>query len=811
MTNTKPKYTIIEKNGKRYVRIGKKLIKIDEGISERQLIKFIINRLHKKRKQRKDNGLLKPKVSSSSSGLSNALLVSQVNRGNQESKDKIKDLEDKIKKGLPVPVPSLAPVVRPAILPVPSNSSSSSPAPAPQSNHNDLLTDINNNLVVFKKNGQINRIPMKDYDEMQNKYNSALASKELSKKQIEDAKKARDLESQKKRDQQNKVKVVQKQLSESEKNNRLLQITAINKDLQQRISEAEKVAEKQAKLDYVDQFPKYLLIKTEVKKYKIPYTGNPKEVELRKLLIDNVPDKYKSEEAIIKEAKEKAVNAQKQAVYYQSQIDEIKKLENEIAFTETPSKNLIEELDAIQNVSTPIKPSSKDESNSMYDSDIERLNAEIEQLGLKIMVKSSYKSKKEEVDEKQKLIDDVKQVGDGRPIYNKALSNFQIDDIMSKYGDLYLGTVAHDQIISDILPKVQPQSKGSFIVNLDNSNQSGSHWVAVYFDGTPNGSHSVEFYNSFGDNPDSVIMEGLKAISKKLETNGYLKFKTNKVCMQSDTTANCGFFSMQFIISRLQGKKWTESTNWDEKIKDESLKGEHAVELFKKQVGYGVFDFLDSFKDKAKDIYDRVKTAITGKRDNWPPNIRKLIGQHGSEKMTKITIVREPINSMIDKALNIISLGKWNESKSTLGYDTLFHLFMVIDFEGGEDGRLEKNHTVEMRKNDKKTYDDTITVNPGDITFGELMDNAFKKYGAELFKYSASDANCQAFIKSVLSASNLYSSETDKFVMQDAKTLIESLHPIAKTIVDTVTDVADRADALVKGAGNKRRKLKYKN
>ena len=74
--------------------------------------------------------------------------------------------------------------------------------------------------------------------------------------------------------------------------------------------------------------------------------------------------------------------------------------------------------------------------------------------------------------------------------------------------------------------------------------------------------------------------------------------------------------------------------------------------------------------------------------------------------------------------------------------------------------------------------------------------------------YDASNNNCQVFIKKVLSASGLYNSSVDKFVMQDAESLIKSLHPIAKKVVDTVTDVADRADALVKGSGDKRRKCK---
>ena len=42
----------IDKNGKRYIMIGKKKVLIDKGISERELIKYIIKHLAKPRRRR---------------------------------------------------------------------------------------------------------------------------------------------------------------------------------------------------------------------------------------------------------------------------------------------------------------------------------------------------------------------------------------------------------------------------------------------------------------------------------------------------------------------------------------------------------------------------------------------------------------------------------------------------------------------------------------------------------------------------------------------------------------------------------------
>jgi hypothetical protein len=46
------KITIVKRDGKRYAKVGRRLIKIVKGISERELVKWLVSYLVPKRKKR---------------------------------------------------------------------------------------------------------------------------------------------------------------------------------------------------------------------------------------------------------------------------------------------------------------------------------------------------------------------------------------------------------------------------------------------------------------------------------------------------------------------------------------------------------------------------------------------------------------------------------------------------------------------------------------------------------------------------------------------------------------------------------------
>jgi hypothetical protein len=66
----------------------------------------------------------------------------------------------------------------------------------------------------------------------------------------------------------------------------------------------------------------------------------------------------------------------------------------------------------------------------------------------------------------------------------------------------------------DEVDKIPVSDKMGFILNLDTSDKSGSHWVGVYIDA--NDDKSVEYYDSFGKDPPERLMKDLKSLIDKL-------------------------------------------------------------------------------------------------------------------------------------------------------------------------------------------------------------------------------------------------------------------------------------------------------
>ncbi|RZI45297.1 hypothetical protein [Candidatus Finniella inopinata] len=420
------------------------------------------------------------------------------------------------------------------------------------------------------------------------------------------------------------------------------------------------------------------------------------------------------------------------------------------------------------------------------------------------------------IDQTLELLGD--QQGNGSLSMNgkEGLSETDINQIMKAHR-YFLGTIASDEVKDLKIPRTKPFG---FVMNTDKRGSHGTHWIAIYGCGNPKkGSPSLEYYDSFANEPSEQFMEDAKWIGQHMKSPSLIKFKQNRIIDQSADTTNCGYFATNFLINRFNGFPFREIT-----LYDNHLKSEKNIEKWKNKLNIEPFQHL-----QGAGIIDTLRTVFTGVRTDWPPSVRRWRDQHGTEKIINVTIVREPINSVIDKALNIISFGGWDKAKAKYSYDDLFHLFMILDFKGKspytqptasddgnsvdgakpggaeetsvvDDARLEKNQTVEMRKNNHKKYNDVLELS-ANISLNEFLNNAKNEYGSKLFKYDAATNNCQVFIFQMLDASGLWNKELSNFVMQDAERVLKELHPGVKKIMDTITDVADRGDALLNGSG----------
>ena len=195
-------------------------------------------------------------------------------------------------------------------------------------------------------------------------------------------------------------------------------------------------------------------------------------------------------------------------------------------------------------------------------------------------------SKQQEIDAAQISLDDIteklvnlkKQAGNGslRQEQDKGTSEDQLNQAMQDFPE-FLGVIAVNEMPT-LLNKIGQKKRICWIMNTDPRSKPGSHWVCFLVDARDNGSHSVEYYNPLADPISDLpkhVMGDLKRIVKEIHgQKTYLKFKTNLITDQSDTSNNCGEFCVHFLQARLDGEPFSKASGWD-------AAGEKNIELWK--------------------------------------------------------------------------------------------------------------------------------------------------------------------------------------------------------------------------------------
>jgi len=198
---------------------------------------------------------------------------------------------------------------------------------------------------------------------------------------------------------------------------------------------------------------------------------------------------------------------------------------------------------------------------------------------------------------------------------------------------------------------------------------------------------------------------------------------------------------------------------------------------------------------------------LFGAKLSFSNKIKNILNKYGNQKIRAIRIGRRPINTMVEKAFNIISLGKWSKLRDQYYYDRLFHLFLILTLDDGTVVSLEKNSIVNMEENDPRcSMKDVECVEieyPADsLTLDELVRKPLERIGKEkYFVYDPFKQNCQIFIRAVLETFGLYTKKIDDFVYQDITEIVKRLPWYVKYVAKAVTDV-DATVSKVTGAGN---------
>lgn len=177
----------------------------------------------------------------------------------------------------------------------------------------------------------------------------------------------------------------------------------------------------------------------------------------------------------------------------------------------------------------------------------------------------------------------------------------------------------------------------------------------------------------------------------------------------------------------------------------------------------------------------------------YTTKVKHIIKEFGNQEIESITLKRTPISDAIYKALNVVSLGKFDSANP---YDRLFHLAMDIKFKNGRRVRLEKNATINMttRPVDKKDTESLEVVGVPSINFNTLLENTKNRMGDKYFPYNAKSNNCQDYILNVFDASRIGDIPDREFIKQSTRDIFNKSPKYLKGMAKVVTDLGGQFD-----------------
>lgn len=209
-------------------------------------------------------------------------------------------------------------------------------------------------------------------------------------------------------------------------------------------------------------------------------------------------------------------------------------------------------------------------------------------------------------------------------------------------------------------------------------------------------------------------------------------------------------------------------------------------------------------------IFNRIKDFLfEGARKGASPSVRAAMKDYGEIPIIDAMVCREPLSSKLDKFINFITLGKFQEAKKNMHYDDLFHLYLLIRLKNEKVFRLEKNQIVEIKP--QKSYGvphikggecRSVHIPRDKVTINDLIIKGEELQGKEWFwRYNFDFANCQKFIKTILEANNLLYPELEKFIVQDVASIVKEIPSLFQKLGQKATDLAAKIDVLRHGKG----------
>lgn len=225
--------------------------------------------------------------------------------------------------------------------------------------------------------------------------------------------------------------------------------------------------------------------------------------------------------------------------------------------------------------------------------------------------------------------------------------------------------------------------------------------------------------------------------------------------------------------------------------------------------------FLDSITGAVSGAWTKAKDYFRPLSDAYTRGTAFNLGRYGNQAITRIQVFRKPVAAMLDKFLNIISLGSFEAAKRKYGYEKFFHLGTYVTLADGTGLIVEKLEVINVApgpipSGEGAEYMEVPLASA--LTLSQYLENTRAAMGdSEFFNYRALPIdgkpanNCQVFVAALLRANGMLTPDLEAFIMQPIDQLAKELPGYLKDTAQFFTDAAATARKVI-GLGRHRRR-----
>jgi hypothetical protein len=187
---------------------------------------------------------------------------------------------------------------------------------------------------------------------------------------------------------------------------------------------------------------------------------------------------------------------------------------------------------------------------------------------------------------------------------------------------------------------------------------------------------------------------------------------------------------------------------------------------------------------------------------SYPRSVQTFLQQHGDKPMSHLAVFRAPVSKGFQFAVEAVD-GDIRRQLDKHGYDKLWHVWLGFTVDGKQYG-LDKSSVIRIFEGSKPGASLPI-ASGGGITMNSLLSNAIKQKGENrILNYHPLNANCQHFLRDILSVAGLLPSNMEDFFYQDANRFLKSSTRTAGNVASTGTTVTGWVNRAVQHVTNGR-------